>query len=736
MERTNEKTNQAPDDMLNDAPSRKSKEISVMLFAAYALLGFFLGIAPLAAGVMPFGCALLCAMPKRGRREVFCGVLLAALLDQCIPLALFCACYVYLVLNVKEKNGGLYTYVRLLLSFSISALRASYIAVTGVSDLTGMFRLLAAVIAYPVFTYAFMGYFDKKKEIREKRYDLSLLSFAFAFTLLPSPFKIGGVSLSLAPAAAFTLCAARKRGFAFGGVYGIVCGLVSGGAATGALGVMGMTYGLLVNEVEPLALVLSFMLAVTGYFYLAGTAGTLVAALILLAVFLAFIPLKKQIPIWRQEASRSEKRALDRRLSGYAATFSSLSSLFYTVSDVTREEGITDLNGRIVKAVDSYCSHCEGCELDKSEISNFFTSEYRRYGVTAYARIPTHITARCPNACAMAKTVNNLQAVREKTAEKGLKQIADEYSAISTILIEGAKKQENARLWDRSLADEVKELLSESGVSCDGVRVQGTRLRTITAYGVKPQQIKCSPNEISKTVSAATKTKMSMPEMVLHDDYTLMRLKTAPAFRVEFAKLSEAKDGETVCGDTVSVFENDEKYFYCLVSDGMGSGRDAALTSRLSAIMLEKLLTVGAEKESALRLLNKTLVEKDQEVFATVDLLEIDRVNSTATVIKAGAAPTIFIRDGKSYVIESRTPPAGIMEKVIADKKTFRVQKGDMIVMLSDGVLQTGSGCELLPREGIPPMPAASALATKIMKDAQLNAETADDMSVCVLRIC
>lgn len=706
------------------------------LQVAYGILGFLLGIAPLAAGVMPFGCALLCAMPKRGRREVFFGVLLSSLFDACIPLALFCAVYIWLVLWAKEQSGGVYMQVRVLLSFSISALRASYIAITGVNDLTGMFRLIAAVIAYPAFTLAFAGYFDKKKEIKQKRYDLSLLAFALAFTLLFSNFEIKGVSLSLAPAAFFTLCAARKRGFALGGVYGIVCGLVSGGAATGALGVLGMAYGLLANEIEPLALVISFMLSVTGYFYLEGTGGTLVAAAILLAVFMAFLPCRKHLSIYRQENSRSEKRAQDKRLAKYAATFSSLSSLFYTVSDATREEGITELNGRIVAAVDSYCSHCQGCELDKSEISNFFTSEYRRFGVTAYSRIPTHISSKCPNAAAMAKTVNNLPSVREKEGEKGLKQIADEYSAISSILIEGVKKQESAYLCDRDLADRVKTSLSESGVACDGVKVQGTRLRTVTAYGVRPDKIKQSPAEISKAVASVMHTKMTAPELILHDEYTLMRLKTAPAFRVEFSKLSEAKNGETVCGDTVSVFENDEKYFYCLVSDGMGSGRDAALTSRLSAIMLEKLLTVGAEKESALRLLNKALVEKDQEVFATVDLLEIDRVNSTATIIKAGAAPTILIRDGKSFLIESRTPPAGIMEKVIADKKTFRVQKGDMIVMVSDGILQTGSEIELLPKEGLPPMPAARALANKIIKDARENAETADDMSVCVLRIC
>ncbi len=701
----------------------------------YALLGFLLGVSPLAAGVMPFGCALICAMPKKGRREVFFGVAAASLFDECIPLALFCAFYLYLVLAAKEKNGGVYMYTRVLLSFSVSALKAAYIALSGIYGMNDVFRLLAAVIAYPAFTYAFNGFFDKKRELYKKRYDISLLAFAFAFTVLFSPIEIGGISLSLIPASAFTLCAARKNGFAYGGVCGIACGLVSGGAATGALGVMGISYGLLVNEVESLALILSYMLAVSGYFYLSGADGIIPSGIMIIFVYAVFIPLRKRIAVYNHTSSSAEKRAHDRRISRYAAAFSSLSSLFYTVSDTAKVEGVTEINRKIVGAVETYCSHCEGCELDKCEISNFFTSEIRRFGVVAYSHVPTHISSRCPFACAMARSVNNLPSLKEKEYEKGLSRMAEEYSAFSSLLVDAAKKQEDSARSDKPLADKVKRELSEIGVECDGVRVTGVRRREITAFGVKPEQIKTSPKEIAASVASSVGTAVSSPEFVLHDDYTLMKLNSVPAFRIEFSKISEAKTGESVCGDTVSVFENDERYFYCLVSDGMGSGRDAALTSRLSAIMMEKLLTVGADKESAIRLLNKALVEKQEEIFATVDLLEIDRVLSMATIIKAGAAPTVLIRNGKAVMIESKTPPAGIMRRVIADKKSFRIEKGDMIVMLSDGVLQTGSGESLLPDEGLPPMPSARALASKILKDARKNSECADDMSVCVLRI-
>ncbi|MBO5869518.1 MAG: hypothetical protein J6Q89_02095, partial [Clostridia bacterium] len=291
----------------------------------FAVFGFILGVAPLVSGVLPFGCAFLCAVPKKRRKGALLGTIASAFFDPCIPLALFCALFLYFVLAAKEKNTTVYLFNRLLLSLSVSALRSAYIAMTGITDMDGVFRLLASVIAYPLFTYAFSGYFDKKKELHPKRYDISLLAFAFALTLLLSPIKVYSVPLSFLLGAVFTLCAARTRGFGFGGVCGVLCGLVSGGAATGALGVLGMTYGLLLSEVEPLALLLSFMLGVSGYFYLSGVDGTAVATLMLALVYIGFIPLRKKLTVYRTAVASAEKRAHDRRISRYAAAFSSLS---------------------------------------------------------------------------------------------------------------------------------------------------------------------------------------------------------------------------------------------------------------------------------------------------------------------------------------------------------------------------------------------------------------------------
>ncbi len=699
----------------------------------YFPLSFVLSLGTV-GGVAPCGCALLCAVPAKARFSVLAGCLAACLFGSaCLPLAVFCPLYLFFVLRGKEKTGSAGFFVRILLSFSLSALWGAFFAVRGVSGVGDMFSLVLATVCYPLFFFAFYGFFDKKKEIRKTAYDVSLLSFAFGLTLGMERLNIGGAGLGLFLGCLLCLFAARTRGFAFGGACGIACGLAGGGASMGALGVMGMTYGMLAGELPAGALILSFMLGVSGWFYLAGAQGALSAGLMLFLGCVLFAVAKKHVPLHLSKSA--EKRANERNLSRYAAAFSSLSSLFYTVSDTTKKESVTDLNKRIVDTVKFHCHRCEGCELDQSELSNFFTSELRRSGVAAYSRIPLHIRNRCPNSHAIARDINNLSCRRAKDAETGLREMAEEYSAVSSLLVEAAKKQEESAVSDTVAAKKLKEKLLSIGVFCDGVTVLGTRLRRITAYGVRPSEIKCSPREIAGCISSVTGTKMSLPELVLNDGYTLLKSETCPAIRVECAKFSEAKNGETVCGDTVSAFENEDKFFYCLISDGMGSGRDAALTSRLSSIMLEKLLSVGAEKESALRMLNKALLKNEKEVFATVDLLEIDRVHCTATLIKAGAAPTLLIRDGSCTLLESRTPPAGIMKQVIAEQKKIRLEKGDLLVMVSDGVIQTGSGCHLLPKNNLPPFPDARALAAHLLREARMMNESGDDMSVCVLRI-
>ncbi|MBQ8400515.1 MAG: SpoIIE family protein phosphatase, partial [Clostridia bacterium] len=148
-------------------------------------------------------------------------------------------------------------------------------------------------------------------------------------------------------------------------------------------------------------------------------------------------------------------------------------------------------------------------------------------------------------------------------------------------------------------------------------------------------------------------------------------------------------------GDTVSAFTGDGKQ-YMLLSDGMGTGRMAALTSGMAAVFLERMLTAGATMETALKMLNGVIRAGCDECAATVDLCEIDLVTMEARFVKSGAAPSFVIRDGSLFRLQSKTVPIGILRALDAEMIRFTVQPGDAVVMLSDGIARSFEECPWL----------------------------------------
>ena len=377
----------------------------------------------------------------------------------------------------------------------------------------------------------------------------------------------------------------------------------------------------------------------------------------------------------------------------------------------------------------SVCSACGGCACDKRDLCNNLMKHCLNEGFITEEQLPDHIRFGCKRKQQLVEAVNAALAKGRDESARAVAMLAEEYSAFSRLLNEAYKKEESEQTPDREAGRRVRELLFSKGVVCDKVRVTGARRRVVEVNGVLVDKLDCTSRQLTEELSALLGVRLSPPQFLLNDGYATMRFETVCRFSVESAKASCAKDGETLCGDTASFFEHDD-YFYALIADGMGSGRDAALTSRLAAIYLEKLLCVGADKGDALRMLNKVLMAKKDEVFTTVDLIEIDKLTGEATLVKAGAAPSYLLRGGDCTKLESRTLPAGIMPAVKAEQIKLRLRRGDCLVMLSDGITQNRSYTPAVSRPG-----SAKELVTALIRRASAQTECADDMSVAALRI-
>ncbi|MBQ8718771.1 MAG: SpoIIE family protein phosphatase [Clostridia bacterium] len=143
------------------------------------------------------------------------------------------------------------------------------------------------------------------------------------------------------------------------------------------------------------------------------------------------------------------------------------------------------------------------------------------------------------------------------------------------------------------------------------------------------------------------------------------------------------------CGDSIRFFSDGQEHFFALLCDGMGSGEQAALTSGMSVLLLERMLRAGVGIDTALTMLNHYLFSrmgKSGESTTTVDLMMVDLFSGKARFIKSGAADTLLLRDGQLYAIGCRTFPLGALSGIDVQIVPFSLRHGDLILMMSDGI--------------------------------------------------
>ena len=202
--------------------------------------------------------------------------------------------------------------------------------------------------------------------------------------------------------------------------------------------------------------------------------------------------------------------------------------------------------------------------------------------------------------------------------------------------------------------------------------------------------------------------------------------------------MSEPKPGNVSCGDTVVHFKKGGSYFVILC-DGMGSGEAAKGQSRLAAKLFEELLKAGFEKESAVNMINSALaLRADRESFSTADILEIDLATGVCEFLKIGSAQSLLKSKNEIEVISSKSLPVGILEQVDIEPQRRCVAPGDIILMLSDGVGEAGSGVlknEWIKRVLMLENRRDEELGRMILSGARSRTRYCDDMTCCIIRI-
>lgn len=145
---------------------------------------------------------------------------------------------------------------------------------------------------------------------------------------------------------------------------------------------------------------------------------------------------------------------------------------------------------------------------------------------------------------------------------------------------------------------------------------------------------------------------------------------------------------ENVSGDNFSILKLETGEIMIALSDGMGTGMEAGEESETVMSLLEQMIEAGFKAETAIKLINSSLVLKsEKQTFSTIDMTVINLFNGMCEFIKIGAAAAFIKRDHWVETISSTTLPIGMFGNVDYDTVTKKLYEGDIIIMVTDGVL-------------------------------------------------
>lgn len=172
--------------------------------------------------------------------------------------------------------------------------------------------------------------------------------------------------------------------------------------------------------------------------------------------------------------------------------------------------------------------------------------------------------------------------------------------------------------------------------------------------------------------------------------YDVLCMEQKPEFECQVAVKTLSRYEEQVSGDNFYVGDIRDGRKLLMIADGMGNGERADTDSRNLLDALEELLMAGFDKEMSIRIVNSYLAQRNKgESFATLDMLIIDLHTGYGSLYKQGAAATYIKRDEWIEIVKSTSLPVGVVEGADCESCRKKLYDGDMIVMLSDGVLES-----------------------------------------------
>lgn len=170
----------------------------------------------------------------------------------------------------------------------------------------------------------------------------------------------------------------------------------------------------------------------------------------------------------------------------------------------------------------------------------------------------------------------------------------------------------------------------------------------VTIYGVPCQGKTSCSSDIPKLVSQVLGKRMIRENAMckLDENNKMCHYKLIEAENFGVASAVARLSKEEFSGDSYYFGNVAPGKYIIVISDGMGSGFEAAMESNTTITLIEKFMEAGFDRNTTMKAINSILLLKNNtESFATVDLGIIDLYEGIGEFIKVGAVST-FIKSG------------------------------------------------------------------------------------------
>lgn len=272
--------------------------------------------------------------------------------------------------------------------------------------------------------------------------------------------------------------------------------------------------------------------------------------------------------------------------------------------------------------------------------------------------------------------------------------VSDQFDGISSMLYDLSRDFETQERFDNSSAENAAAALKNIDIHIDecSSSVDKYGRMTIELKLKKTPELVINKAQVMKLCSIACERDFAVPTVSQVGSDIYITLNERHELRVDFGVSQSSANDNSMCGDAYKTFNDSKGHFVMVLSDGMGTGGRAAVDGAMASGLMTRLLKAGFGYDCALKILNSSMLFKStDESLATVDIASVDLYTGVTELYKAGAAPTIVRRQGKTGKAESSSLPAGILRGIEFDRAAIRLKVGDIVVLLSDGAIGEGT---------------------------------------------